>query len=500
MRIIERIGEASGRLAELFCTSDEIAELDRLDDETILGVIADAAAARKALDLLISAGSSVVARRSERSLGQSGLAQRKGHRTPTSLVQQITGESKGNVFRALQTGEELRDAATRRTAPPEVDAADAAAAPPPWHEPLTDALSAGRITHAQYDAIRRGLGEPPVERYPDLDPSFLPDAWRTAVTMLIDEAALSAIEDLRAAARIARDRLDPVGVTLRFDERYANRSFKAWIDEHGQQHAHIRFDDEAGAWAQAIISAALRPRRGPRFIAAPGVDAEIDTDAETESDSDSKQDADAAADRAAQDDRTMEQLQYDTFVAILRTGAAADPNQAFGDRQPGIRIVTTADDVSRDGESGNLKGTGYLEDSGQALPPGVLDKYLCDAATVPMTVDSFGNPLDLGREERLYTAKQRSALRIRDGGCLWPGCPAPPSQCEAHHSEHWAEHGGRTDIDLGLLLCMFHHLRLHNQGFKITRRDGRFWLYPPIGSGEPPVMLETNAPRRFAVA
>ncbi|GAA1988183.1 HNH endonuclease signature motif containing protein [Microbacterium pumilum] len=488
MSIIERITEAGDRMASRFVTVDEVAELETFDDEAVLALIADATDARKAADVLISAASSIVARRSDRAFGQAGLAQRKGHRTPTALVQHITGQSRGHVFRSVQTGEDLRDAAARRSPVP-ASSAGAAVVADAWHKSLTDALTDGALTNAQYDAIRRSLGEPPVDRYQDVDPASLQAAWYRAATMLIDEAAVSAIEDLRAAARTARDRLDPIGVSLRFDERYENRSFRVWIDETGQHNARLRFDDEAGAWVQTVLSAAMRRRRGPRFVPASGAL------------EDAAPDVACPAEVGIEDERSKEQIQYDSLIAILRTGAAADPDQAFGDRQPGIRIVST---VGPGGEAATVGANAYLEDGGQALPASIVEKYLCDAGWVDITVDSSGNPLDVGREKRLFTAKQRTALRIRDGGCLWPGCPEPPSHCEAHHSEHWAEHRGRTDVDLGVMLCMFHHLRLHNQGWKITRRDGSFWLHPPPnergGTGGPLIRLITKAPGRFAAA
>jgi hypothetical protein len=90
MRIVERINEAAARLSARLPAPDEIGELESLDDEALLAVIADATEARKAADVLISAGSALVARRSVRELGQAGLAQRKGHRTTTRCRRRCT--------------------------------------------------------------------------------------------------------------------------------------------------------------------------------------------------------------------------------------------------------------------------------------------------------------------------------------------------------------------------------------------------------------------------
>ncbi|MGI8722264.1 MAG: hypothetical protein ACR2JG_08540, partial [Geodermatophilaceae bacterium] len=46
----------------------------------------------------------------------------------------------------------------------------------------------------------------------------------------------------------------------------------------------------------------------------------------------------------------------------------------------------------------------------------------CDAALIPAVLDGHGQPVDLGRERHLYTGESRTAIEIRDSGCVWPGC------------------------------------------------------------------------------
>ena len=483
-----RLTDAAARVASRL--GDGGAEVGGLADDDLLALLADTTEARKALELIVAGASAEVSRRSSRELGYDGLAQRKGLRTGTALVQHLTGLGKADVARAVDAGREL--------APAEPPAADVARASVPaapvvqeWLGALRDALASGRLTQAQFQAIRSGLGEPPVDRYPELAPDFLPQAWARAVNMLLEEASGLPVEELRSQARIARDRLDPVGVTLRFEERFDARSFRTWIDHDGQRHAHILFDDEAGAWVDALLQAALRPRRGPRFV---GTDAVEKT-------------------RAAEaDSRSNEQLQYDTIIAVLRTGANADPQQAFGDRQPGVRIVIEAGAVTGGGERGEMHvtGVGHLEDGGHALPGGVIEARMCESGVIPLMWGPDGRPLDVGRELRLFTRKQRIAIAARDGGCMWPSCGAPISQCEYHHIHHWWEHHGRTDVDDGIALCRNCHLRLHNQRWRITRtRDAltdadTYWLHPPpdpaTGEIGQPVALRSKSPRRFEAA
>jgi hypothetical protein len=72
-------------------------------------------------------------------------------------------------------------------------------------------------------------------------------------------------------------------------------------------------------------------------------------------------------------------------------------------------------------------------------------------------------------------------------------CGRPPSWCEAHHIDHWDEHGGRTDIDDRVLLCRFCHLLVHNQGWRIVRDGGDYHLQRPDDNG---ILRRTPLPSR----
>jgi hypothetical protein len=88
---------------------------------------------------------------------------------------------------------------------------------------------------------------------------------------------------------------------------------------------------------------------------------------------------------------------------------------------------------------------------------------------VPILFDRDGQVVNVGRDHRLFTHRQRIGLAARDGGCVWPGCDRPPSWCEAHHIDEWDAHHGHTNIADGVLLCRFHHLLVHDRGWRIHR-------------------------------
>jgi hypothetical protein len=292
-----------------------------------------------------------------------------------------------------------------------------------------------------------------------------------AATRLIEEAQHRTVEELGRQARAIRDQLDPDGARRRFDERFAARSYRTWIDQDGVRHGHIRFDDAGGAWMQAIFDAALKPRRGgPRFV--DSVEHE-------------------RAERLEEDPRTNEQLGYDLLIDVMRSGALADAASVFGVKQAGVRVVTV---VPRSGGA----PVSYIEETGEPVPASFAKQRACDTSQRKCGVDEHGDPLYLGREARLFSADQKLALAIRDGGCRWNGCDRPAHYCEAHHIDPYAE-GGRTDVDRGILLCRFHHMQLHHGGWRITR-DGRgeFLLHPP--GGAPPTELRPRLELTYAWA
>ena len=105
-------------------------------------------------------------------------------------------------------------------------------------------------------------------------------------------------------------------------------------------------------------------------------------------------------------------------------------------------------------------------------------RIACDSAISRIITDGPTAILDAGRTTRSVTPAIRRAVHVRDKGCVFPGCGAPPNQCEAHHLIHWAR-GGRTDLNSLGLLCKFHHWLVHEGGWTITRRQDGSWTATP---------------------
>jgi hypothetical protein len=495
---VARVEHLHTLLGDAATAADLVPVTARLSDEGVLDLIRESSALIDAITNVRAVAAGVAATRSTRDLGHDGLAQRRGHRTPASLIQDLTGSTRGDAAKHLRVGQSLLESSLPPQTPPETDTTtpdvQAAAAPVTavtvWHAGLDEALMTGTITTDQHDAISRGLGTPPtdtnngpgVEATTDdatptddaLSAAELSTRWSDAATRLVAEAAHRTVEELGRHARTIRDLLDPAGAQTRFNERFEHRSFRLWTDPDGARRASIIFDPHGGAWMQTILDTALRPRRGgPRFVDP----AEKDH-----------------AEHLAADPRTNEQLQYDLIIDVLRAGTLADPETVFGTRQAGLRIVIT--DTARAADHAGHPAVALVEDDQQTLPAWLAATHACDTGTIDCTLDDHGNPLNLGRETRLFTPKQKIALALRDGGCRWHNCDRPASYCESHHIDPYSQ-GGRTDIDRGISLCRYHHMTLHNGHWHITRRGrGDFTLHPP-GRGTP-IVLEPRLSLTYA--
>ncbi|SDE50610.1 HNH endonuclease signature motif containing protein [Glycomyces harbinensis] len=94
----------------------------------------------------------------------------------------------------------------------------------------------------------------------------------------------------------------------------------------------------------------------------------------------------------------------------------------------------------------------------------------CEAGVVPSVFDyENGEAVELGRALRLPNTALRRKLELeQQGGCAWHGCDRPIAWCEAHHLVHWAD-GGDTNAENLILLCRFHHGRIHTDGWTVEK-------------------------------
>jgi hypothetical protein len=94
-------------------------------------------------------------------------------------------------------------------------------------------------------------------------------------------------------------------------------------------------------------------------------------------------------------------------------------------------------------------------------------RMACDANIHRVITRADGSILDYGRATRTVSAALFMVLCLRDRGCRYPGCDRPCHVTDAHHIQHWIDHGETNETNL-VLLCRFHHGVIHRPGWTIT--------------------------------
>ena len=108
-------------------------------------------------------------------------------------------------------------------------------------------------------------------------------------------------------------------------------------------------------------------------------------------------------------------------------------------------------------------GAAGLE-TGQDISAAEARRLACNAGLIPTVLGRQSQPLDLGRQSRLFTDAQRAALSLKHRSCAAAGCDRPYAWTEIHHRDAWAR-GGSTDLSNAIPLCWFHHRRIHDPAY-----------------------------------
>ncbi len=291
------------------------------------------------------------------------------------------------------------------------------------YEQVGSALTAGRISVAQARAIVRPLAELPA----GTDDDHLDRAQQTMIdhARRFDPAGLRRIGN-HLVDVISPDAVDDtLGRQLERQEQRARRDrFLSWqYDGEGSIALRGKLPVVAGEAFIGQVEAYTQQTRTR------GLDRGLDPEAEI---------------------TTTAQRHADGLIAMVQDVAARGlaPTVA-GDRPRAVITVQYAD---------LLAGIrcASLVSSGQPIAPGTARRIACSGDLLPAVLGGPSAVLDVGRAMRLFTGPLRTALVLRDGGCAFPGCDAPPARCEGHHLQPWWA-GGRTALDNGVLVCGHHH-------------------------------------------
>jgi hypothetical protein len=209
---------------------------------------------------------------------------------------------------------------------------------------------------------------------------------------------------------------------------------------------------------------------------------------------------------SAEDPRSGAQRRADALTELARRSLGAGRLPQSGGVRPQLTVTVDLDTLlDRPGRVGGEAGWAG------PLPPETCRRLACDGALTRVVVTRHptdhrdpgqveqlaerlraamallppnlggtpSQPLDVGRASRVVQPAQRSALAVRDGGGVFPGCQRPLAWCEAHHLLHWL-HGGPTDLANLALVCRAHHRAVHEGGWRLHRGpDGKLTAIPP---------------------
>jgi hypothetical protein len=424
-------------------SSESAADVLAMSDHGLVTVTEALAGLSKRVDSLTVRCAVGLARRSPSEAGNEGLARKLGHSTPAGLIATARGARYSDVVKLIAVGEatEPRAAFSGERLPPRFPHVAAGIA-----EGLLGLEAAAVITAFLNRVSMRASSE----------------ELSSAELLLAERGPVVGVEGLGRLIKQLEARLDPDGVQPREDELHCQRSLKIWEDSAGMINLRGRFDPATGAPVKAavesLVGAEIHTARDarPRFGAGAAAGA-----------------SDGGIDPAFAEQRSIEQMNADALADIARLAIASG-----GDTLPALGVASV---VARIDLDDLLAGRGHAVIDGidQPVSAATARRFAASAGIIPMVCGGSGEVLDLGRKKRLLTRAQRLALAERDGGCAHPGCRRPIAHTQAHHIRWWKRHGGRTDLDNGVLLCSFHHHVLHDGGWRIEIRDHRAWFIPP---------------------
>jgi 5-methylcytosine-specific restriction protein A len=432
------------------------AELAGLSDRTLLDALRRLSETRRIVDAEQARVVAEIARRSE--IGdESSLARRNGERNAVALVARESGSS-------THTARVLVDVAGA-TAPRQSLLGEPL---PPEHPHLAAALRSGEVSLelsklilATLQKVEKVLSVPQLL---DLEEQLV----RTALTWG------AGYETLAVYLKQVPNHVDPDGSKPREDKLRAQVNGWRKPLDNGLTRWQFDLDPERDAYLKAAVDACTAPRRG---VLITGFDDEGPVD--------------PAFDTATADTRTSGERVVDALLTVVRKGMAAD------DGRVGRSLVKVAVTMTKESLVTAL-GSATLAGIDEPISAATARRMAANAELIPQVLGGPSEVLDQGVGRRFFTEAQREAMATRDGGCLWPGCTAPPSWCEAAHRLPWfGDHP--TNLDNGLLLCSYHHHRYDNDGWSMDwDRDGVPWFTPPLhvdvrqrprAGGRPPLPL-----------
>lgn len=459
---VERISVALAELQALAETEAGLAigvPFADLDDGDLLETVAAVGQVIQAGQRALAQLAGVVDHRSPAARGNVSLAKREGFSSATALMVSLTGLAPATIARCVRVGSATHQRHDFKTG----------GLLPARHQYIADALASDQLSVEAADEISSALDR--AARGGSLD------EHRRMEAHLVELAPRLSLTELRTICLKGADVLDPDGIEPREQRQRDDRSLT--INRLGS--GMTKF-----TWLLPPAQAAIVVT-GIHTLAR-----QIDTGPQPEAASLWQPLQDQIDPNRIADGCTPATASYDSSGRPIGWAARAwaqklsDAAFAFFDHAtkcadtglgaPRIHMVVR---VALDTLIG---GDGHASiDGGGSMSAGEARRLAATAGIIPAVLGSNSELLDLGREQRFFSRKQRIALMERDGACAWPGCGTLPGWSDAHHIRWWEHDSGPTDIANGVMLCSSHHHRIHDNGWTVEVRP------PDSDPNSPPI-------------
>ena len=312
-----------------------------------------------------------------------------------------------------------------------------------------EALAAGELCSGHVDAISRGLKIAGESR--EMFIGLLPDLVGSASSMTVPVFA-------DAVTKAAKSVVNDDGLSV-FEDQRRSTYLRVWNDASGMVNVRGMLDPEIGS----ILHTRLAAQVETMFHTG---DTEIPVVHHPWVDANDFRRAHALVSLVTQD--------HDSCTRPGGRGSSRSGGVCRSDVVVHIDLATLT--------SGLSASSTHRTSFGSDLPVETIRRIACDANVIPLVLNGAGQPLDIGRSQRLASAAQRRALEAAHDTCAFDGCPVAFHACQIHHIDYW-EHGGPTDLDNMVPLCSRHHHAAHEGGWTLRLEPGsRTLRVQPPGS------------------
>jgi hypothetical protein len=288
---------------------------------------------------------------------------------------------------------------------------------------LADHLDDGKVTAGHLDAVTRASKKLPVEQRGE---------FFDRVDGLADQAASDTVNEFARRVEDEARRMQQGDGMDRLERQRRAVRLRRWTDAEGMVNWRAQFDPVTGVRLDAQLQAAIETlfaEATPEFCP----------------------------------DDPVEKQQFLAAHALIRLLNGDGALRRSG--RPEFIVVIDADAPDYTGPVAEW-----------SIPVEIPARVLADLAGTADThavivrngvVLHAPGELNLGRTSRVANRAQRRALRGLYATCGMPGCETHFDRCELHHIIWW-RHGGCTDLDNLLPVCVRCHHRIHDQGWIIS--------------------------------